>query len=227
VASTQNLKDQMQVFKELAGYFHSLPPESGKIETRMPQAGKELTTSLVFLLSALKGGDLRRWLGEQTMRQLQDKAPELLNRIGEAFTAARTGGFEAREPQGWNMYVIPFYQDGKVEPVYYYQKERGSDNDQNLQDQDHFLLDMKLSNLGHLQIDGLVKRQHKLTLDLIIRSEAPLPGGLPQNIRNLYLSAQEAAGFGGQITFRSGVDACVTIEPPTLSAVEDHQSIVV
>ena len=87
-----------------------------------------MTTELVFLMSALKGGDIRKWLGEDNIRKLEAKDAELLKQASTEFSAMRTRLGEDADPAvtRWTMYQLPVAtQAGMVEPIRFYHREQG------------------------------------------------------------------------------------------------------
>lgn len=198
-------------------------PGAGQI----PAPGKHLLSDALFLLAALKGGDLKRWIGETKHEELDVKGSDLLKRLGNDFATLRSGLIEAREPQGWNLLTLPFHA-AFVEPVRLFYKRHRKDS-QTLQkgDSEHFLVDMFLSRFGRFQLDGMVKKDTALQFDLMIRTEQALAAAMQQDIRQIYQDAAEISGFQGTIAFRHGAKACVTLPSVTKNGATPDHSIVV
>jgi hypothetical protein len=64
-----------------------------------------------------------------------------------------------------------------------------------------FLIDMRLTRLGAIQLDGLVQTRK---FDMMVRSETPLPFDLPKMLREGYLSRLDALGYSGSLNFQIG-----------------------
>ena len=64
-----------------------------------------------------------------------------------------------------------------------------------------FLIDMDLSRMGRLQLDGLV---HDSRFDLTIRSPAAFPEPMRQDLRTLFRDASNAVGLHGGLMFQAG-----------------------
>lgn len=64
-----------------------------------------------------------------------------------------------------------------------------------------FLVDLDLSRLGRLQLDGLVRDRR---MDLMVRSETPLERSVESGLIQTVDSALQAIGYSGGLAFRSG-----------------------
>lgn len=201
----------------------------------LPRPGKEFATELVFLMSALKGGDMRKWLGEDTLRRLQEHNHELLKQIGTEFSAMRRTLGDEAEPARWTLYQLPVAVNaGLVEPMRFFHREQGDHEsepkEQKHEGGQHFIVDIQFTRLGRLQLDGFVKKQPgaRQRFDLVIRSEHTLEGDLKQGIRQIFQDAGAVTGFEGALSFLEGREALfalpATATPPLA---QDGQSIVV
>ena len=172
----------------------------------MPQPNKRLTTNLTFLLAALRGGDVGGWLGGEATALLERKGGgALLARLQEDFQAAAR---QATEPaaDGWRSMPIPF---GTLEAMQRLQLHVRSATDQDEAEEgrddkgraQRFLLDLTLSRLGPMQLDGMVWPGR---FDLMIRTRDLLPSTLRQSIGEIFRSSLETVGFGGTIGFQTG-----------------------
>jgi len=178
----------------------------------IPQAAsKELTTDILFFLAALKGGDVKKWLHDKTSRVLDKNEPALLARLGTEFGQLRGNQVEAREAGQWNVLSFPIGYGEDVSPVHMYYRHSERDNNDNAthDETDHFVVDVRLTNLGDIQFDGFVTKPDKnqLSFDLMVRTDAKLPDDVQKGIRDIYGNAQEITGFKGSMSFRVGANA--------------------
>lgn len=182
----------------------------------MPRPGAALTSEILFLLSALKGGDMRKWLGEPNAKDLEKSGKgDLLQRLGQDFSALRGSFGEARDIGSWLQATIPMFHQG-LHSLQWFQKQGGQQEGKEKSKSsfdEHFLVDFHLTQLGHMQLDGMVKRTHPgYSFDLTIRSETGLTTDMQRNIQSIYAEAQQIGGFKGMLVFRAGLDACVKLE---------------
>lgn len=170
-------------------------------QTALPQPGAKLSSQMLFFLSALKGGDLKGLFGSSALRVIDKERPGLLSRLGGDFHAMSR---LADEPQqgDWRLALIPLWTGERLEQLRFFWRGRSGEEDAEDGEETRFVLDVELSNLGHLQIDGLVKakRHH---LDLIIRTDQPLPETMRADIAALFQEARETLGLGGQVAFQA------------------------
>jgi hypothetical protein len=66
-----------------------------------------------------------------------------------------------------------------------------------------------MNRLGALQLDGLSRPKQ---LDIIIRSETPLPMNLPAELREHYIKTLDALGMTGTIGFQTGRQNWIVLE---------------
>lgn len=189
----------------------------------IPRPGKEMTTELVFLMSALKGGDIRKWLGEDHIRRLESKDAELLKQVSAEFSAMRTriGDEAAPATTRWTMYQLPIAtQAGLAEPIRFYHREQGereaNREEKKSESGQHFIVDIQFTRLGRLQLDGFVKKEKgaKQRFDLIIRSEHQLEAGMKQGIREIFEHSGELTGYEGAVSFQEGRDTLFALPLP-------------
>ena len=209
----QTLDALTQINPQLAQQF---------IDTHVPQANAQISAPLMFLLHALKQGDAKSWLGKETTETLTKAGKlSLLSKLAHDMnTSTQT----AHDPVvgEWKTYPIPMLSNSQFQAVtlsvHADSKQSSPDNTEgNTPNRVRFLIDVRMSHLGPIQLDGLVRPQK---LDMIVRSESQLPPGLPQDLRNAYITTLEAHGFTGSLSFQLGKQNW--IEPRK----ETHQSVV-
>ncbi len=173
----------------------------------IPQAGPRLAASLSVFALAQRSGDSRAVIGEGIGRAL-DKAGrrDLADRLKGDLDALSS---ESARPLGngdWRGYTLPFMNGGTVDPIHLYVRgDSGGDRQSggNAANDQRFVVDFALTNLGRLQLDGLVRREEKL-FDLIIRTDAPLDEAIRRGIMGIFTEASEVAGTKGSVAFQSG-----------------------
>lgn len=178
----------------------------------LPQADTRLAASMAAFASGLRGGPDGR-------SPLPDSAVRGLDKAGRKDLAARLLGDleDLRQETGrplaggeWRVHTMPFLNGGAIEPVRLFVRRTPDDEaatgsggrgDRN---NDHrFVLDLNLSRLGRVQLDGLVRREEKL-FDLIIRTGEPLDTETRRDILGIFTNASELVGTKGTVSFQSG-----------------------
>lgn len=184
------------------------------VNSIIPRPNAGLTAGLIFFLSALRAGDLRSLLGEDPMRLIERSRPALAGRLTEDFTTLVR---IADEPGSgdWRVALIPINTGSQIEQIRLLLRQGDSEeeDDSGVSDS-RFVLDVELSTLGRLQLDGLV-RNHGKSLDLIIRSEAPLSETMHNDIRTIFVDAADLTGLTGGVSFQSAPANFIDIPDPS------------
>jgi hypothetical protein len=187
--------------------LHAVDPAAARqlAEAVLPRPDARLTTAVLFFLSALRGGDLRGWLGDATVRALNRTRPDLSIRLGDDFRAMARA---ADEPAAndWRVTQVPLFTGAEIEMIRLWarrQDDPADAEDDNPQHQaQRFVVDVSLSRLGRLQLDGLVRDAGR-RLDLIVRSESPLPAAIRDRIRGLFEDTGAFTGLTGGVGFQA------------------------
>ena len=165
-----------------------------------PAAAPRLAAALLFFMGVLKGDS--NWPGDA---------------FGAALTAAGRADLRARlstdlndlrqqatqSVQGdWRIFTLPILDEAAVRPIRLYvrnQREDGKGGGQSQQGS-RFVLDLDMSHLGPLQLDGLVRGPR---FDLVLRSHEPFDPAMKTEIGMLFHNALEGSGLSGEVAFVS------------------------
>jgi hypothetical protein len=179
--------------------------------TLLPQPNRKLGAALTFLLGALRGGDARGWLGAEATDALEKAGRgDTIARFEREFTALRREAEDSVAGE-WKAYPLPMLDSSGIQPARLYvravddeeraRRERGEGK------RSRFLLDVTLTRLGPLQLDGSVRARR---FDLVLRSQAPLPEGLRGELVRVFTDSVTAVGFTGALSFQAGSRAWVS-----------------
>jgi hypothetical protein len=179
----------------------------------VPRPGAGLTSSVIFFLSALKGGDLRSWLGENSLRLIARSRPNIVGRIREDFT---TLSRMADEPASgdWRVALIPINTGAEIEQIRLLLRQNDEETDEDATSDTRFIIDVGLSRFGRLQLDGLVRDKGK-SLDLIVRSDAHLADTMQNDIRTIFVEAADLTGLKGGVNFQAAPADFINIPDPS------------
>ncbi len=174
----------------------------------LPQPGPRLSSAMLFFINALTGGDPGAWLGEL----MGGHAQRRLERAGQGDLLARLRGdlgglarLTDAAGESWRLLPIPLYDGQQLQQMRLFLRQRrdGSKGRGKDAEATRFLLEVSLTRLGDLQLDGLVRRKR---FDLILRSRQSLPQPMRQDISAIFTAANEASGSEGSITFQDSPD---------------------
>jgi hypothetical protein len=171
----------------------------------LPQPTDALSGALMFLLSAFRKGDVRGWLGGDAVDTLASYGKSSI--VGSLSKELSGAGQTAQDAVvgEWRSYPIPLYAHQQFQALtLYVHSDRDARKDKNAASgtgRIRFLIDMRLSKLGAMQVDGFVQPKK---LDMILRSENVLPEGLHHELRGAYIKALDAVGYTGTLGFQVG-----------------------
>ncbi|MCA1909349.1 MAG: hypothetical protein LDL39_13400 [Magnetospirillum sp.] len=174
----------------------------------IPAAGPRLAAAMVAFTGAMKTGDGKGVVGEASTKALEKAGRrDLVDRLkADVSDLAQDSGRVVGGGE-WRLHSMPFVHGGMVDAIQLF--VRGADADEEKRNaggtgnDQRFILDFRLTNLGRLQMDGLVRREEKL-FDLIIRTGEPLPQQMRMDIMAIFTGASELVGTKGSVAFQAG-----------------------
>lgn len=189
-------------------------PAQAAMQAILPRLGPQMAAGMVFFMRALRTGDLGDWLGKDARTSIErsGRSSSVKKAAGDLERVAR-----ANENSEWSAYPIPVGIGGqRVEPIRLYVRhaEEDGENAGVRPDQvkpTRFLIDLNLSRLGRIQIDGLARLPK---LDLVLRSETALNATLQQPLRRLFADVTSARGIQGDMSFQVAPPIDPTVATP-------------
>ncbi len=172
------------------------------LASKLPQPGARLTSGIIFFLSAMRGGQLQDWLGADLVRTLNEQQRSaLIGRLADDFTQLAHLATEPASSE-WRTALLPFLHEGVFQQLRIYLRDRGDGQSSSDEDDDHgtrFVVEAELSQIGALQLDGLIRQQR---FDLIVRSQRALPTTMCNGICDIFKNSGAEANFTGNISFQ-------------------------
>jgi len=171
---------------------------------KAPKLDSQMAANILFFISALKGGDIRNWLGNQAGRRIQNNSPELYARLAEEYNQL---GQSVRETNtgDWRTTLIPLFNGSEFE--FFQMNFRSGSNDPNKKDDEdfaRFIVDLELSQLGRIQLDGLISSKGK-QFDLFVRSAIPFTKSMRRDLNKIFSECIEITGLSGNIIMQSAL----------------------
>ncbi|HZB92180.1 MAG TPA: hypothetical protein VE397_12095 [Stellaceae bacterium] len=178
----------------LAVFDRVLPELAAQLRSDlMPATGQALGGTLLFLLSALNVGT---WPGAKTLAALDEAGRhDLRDRLESDIEELRQLG--APSSGDWRVYALPLLDGAAVRPVRLYFRRRSGGAAPDEQGT-RFVLEVEMTRMGALQLDGLVRAQR---FDLVLRSHRAISPELRQEIAEIFRNAVAASGLAGDVTF--------------------------
>ncbi len=174
----------------------------------LPNTNQNLTQGVLFFLSALKGGDVRQWLGNRVGNAAEKAAGDAVRKLGGEMAAMRTMFVDASPEQPWQTMVLPLVQDEKLHTIRMHVREDFDDEGKQKQGGgQRFVVEVELTQLGEMQFDGFIRKAANAAtrFDLVIRTRGALPEHMQQDIQTIFGKAAEATRFEGTVSFQENV----------------------
>ena len=188
---------------------------------RLPDLGPQFVSNLVTWVAAAQTGDIRAWLGERTVKALEKAGrADLIDKLGDDLDGMKS---TVRLPQlgnDWQALTLPLFFGQRIERVRLsVRRAKGEEDGLKGGDEEglRFLLDVDMSQLGALQLDGLVKRQAK-HFDLIVRSRLELPEQVRRDINSIFTRSLDGFGMTGGAVFKQTAAFIEPLPIPTTYA---------
>jgi hypothetical protein len=198
------LRDWTVLEAALRSVVEAAPPGQAEaaLPPGLPQPGPRLASGLLFFLSALASGDVAAWIGQKSLDVLNARGRgDLIAGLTRDF--ARIGRLADAVGGDWRFVPLPLFDGQQVQPLrFFFRRGRGQGRDSETREAaTRFIVEVELTRLGDLQLDGLVRARH---FDLILRSRGALPQPMRRDIAAIFQSANEISGSDGQIAFQAG-----------------------
>jgi len=163
-----------------------------------PNSGPHLAGTLLYLLGALYQGE---WPGSGMSAALAaSDHTKLAHRLGEDADALRR---LASDPAtgDWRVLTLPLLVGITVMPLRLFLRRRKQDTP--TEDVIRFAIEVELTQLGPLQLDGLYRGTH---LVLVMRSHRTLPAELRREATTVCRRALLTWGLTGDLTFATAAE---------------------
>jgi len=171
----------------------------------LAQPDNKLASSLLFFLSAIKGGDIRQLFGNKFLEALESTSPATAKKLAHEFGQLQNA---MREPiaQNWTMYLIPMHQEQDFNQLrLFVRQEDEGESKKTSGGGQRFVLDITLSHMGDMQLDGFVRKSDsRKQFDLVLRTTTPWPQDVQQQIRSIYEAALASTGMLGMLQVQVG-----------------------
>lgn len=190
-----------------AQFSHSMPT---------PAAPQNLGVTALFFLSALRSGDVQNWVGQKVIDTLKRAGKsELLSRLTQDFSALSRVHNESAA-QEWRVLNLPMAWQNEVHRVVLHYKrddEHTHSDHESKGGTTRFVMDLNLSQIGKVQIDGLFQNQNDAggRLDIILRTEQGFSQAMKAEMRRIYKDALDETLITGELSFQDTTEQWVHI----------------
>jgi hypothetical protein len=201
-AAIKAFANEWPAMKEVMTALQSANPAAAQnlIASTLPSANTSLASSILLFLTAIRGGDMKGWLGADATALLERSGhDDLLKRLNS--DAAQMGRASEAPGQGdWRALPFPLFDGSDLQQIWAFVREHRRAGDMADKKALRFVVELDLTALGGMQLDGLIQDKQ---FDLIVRNARALPTTVRQDLSGLFESSVEATGFSGSIIFQS------------------------
>lgn len=177
------------------------PAAAARAAERVPAPGRKLTAAAMLFLAAARHGDLGGWLEAGAGPAGRPEAEEPLKRLAAAWRTHLGEEADRDASDAWRSLVVPFHDGVMLRPLVFHLRRRAprGDTAQGDAGETRFLLDLDLTALGALQLDGLIRPKR---FDLMLRGAARLDRTMRHELNLLFQESLGALGYAGGLAFR-------------------------
>ena len=186
-------------------------PAIGKqaLNTVIPRLDIALASKLIFFITALQGSDIRKLFGDAPIRLLNRTNPKLLSQLSDDFKQISSLADESNENE-WRAFPIPILNNQKIEQIRLFLKSTKKQNPDASDAEIRFIVDVNLTQIGRLQLDGL-HNSDKKTFNMIIRTEMELTKNIKKTIKGIFHQVTEISKTDGQVNFNASPDIFLNV----------------
>ncbi|MDH5723656.1 MAG: hypothetical protein OEY94_10095 [Alphaproteobacteria bacterium] len=204
-------------FEELVAAIQQSAPQAAQAVTNMtltPAVPQNMGGLAMFFISALRSGDLQSWLGSNAVNALNKAGKNSL------INSLRQEGFSHpsidSSGQEWRSNSLPLSWGDEIHKIILHtRQDQNKNNKDQRKDKNHtrFVIDLKLSNIGPVQIDALHKKISGAPdrLDLALRTQNLFSKAVQSDMTSRYKAALEESGMTGDLMFQNNSESWVTI----------------
>jgi hypothetical protein len=208
----------MEAFEELLAQLSPSQTQSlFNVIPRPAAAGHQFTATALLFIAAARGGEISGWMGaraDQILRGFEGGKKDMLNRLLSDIgrLTARTAASDPSAPsatQGggdWRGYTLPLLFGMDLTKINLWTKPFGKEENEGSEAEKmrgtRFIVDLELSRMGNVQLDGLVQPYAK-RLDLALRTEHAFSSDIRQHLRERWQTALHTIDMSGQIDFQT------------------------
>lgn len=184
------------------------PQAAQQLANTLPDGGPRTVVAALSFIQSMRGGDQRQWPGDNNLRALERTGPRGAHLAKTLSGEVAQLSAQTRETVGeWRTTPVPWNAEGQIEKISLITRREETDEDDENEEEKktgpglRFLLDLDLSQLGPLQLDGMVHEESK-GFNMMIRSHEPLDEKIRRDLMGLFVATNQAVGLKGGLTFQ-------------------------
>ncbi|MCQ2965684.1 MAG: hypothetical protein MJ250_02965 [Alphaproteobacteria bacterium] len=178
----------------------------------LPQISPRLPVLMMNFIQASENNlPFSAWFGQANVDLLKSipGGDAVLRRLEKDFSSGTKKAID-KQNAVWKGWDIPFLSGNIVEPVSLYLQRPNGGYDPTKKEKIHpagvrFVIDLSLSKLGKIQMEGLSNRQNK-SFDLTLRYEKKLPDDFEAHVQKIFTQVLTAFEYSGKMGMKQTSD---------------------
>jgi hypothetical protein len=192
------------------------PSGAQQLMAALPSLSPRLAANMSAYIGAVRQNDVKGFLGERNIEAIERRGGrELVKRLESEFKELASVSARPRTTASgtWMTYAVPMMNGQHIEPIQLSVRQSPEEADKDggsgggrsgKGGGTRFVVDLDLSRLGPMQIDGLVRGPDK-KIDFIVRTHRALPSEMRFDLNRIVDSMAQASGLVGSIVFQANV----------------------
>ena len=210
-----------QVFQEIEQALTQTNPQVAlTFNTVLPNAAapSQMGASILFFVAAIRSGDIQGWLGDKTVDALKRAGKsDVLGRLGQELSGLARMNSDGISGD-WKALSLPLAWQNEIHKMALHYRSEDEDHSSTPQvsgKRTRFIMDLDLSQMGKVQLDGIFTGLSESVgrLDLILRTEQSFSTAMKQEMRQAYSKALSETKITGELSFQDHLNSWVRITP--------------
>ncbi len=183
------------------------PVAAQQLAQAIPDGGPRTAAAVISFVQAMRTGDARQWPGDTTLRALEKAGPRGAHLAGTLSGEVAELSARARDAGGaeWRALPVPWNAGGQIDRVALITRREGDGDADGGGGKKgggtRFLIDLTLSRLGAMQLDGMFKKELR-AFDMVLRTKNAIPEDMRRDLLGIFTDANGAMGLKGGLTFQ-------------------------
>jgi hypothetical protein len=181
----------------------------------LPTPVAHMAPAALFFLAALRRGAVENWLGGNAIKTLEAAGKKsLADRLGKDFGKIASQSKELLIDD-WRSISIPLLHDDQISQMHFYVRQQHdpghTGKDGELKPVTRFILNLSLSRMGEMQLDGFIQKKN---FNIVLRTESSLPFEIRQEIMKHFAQGLGQVNMQGGVSFQTRQQGWVTMLMP-------------
>lgn len=213
-ASFEPLRDiKWPALEETLRQLAKISPETlQNVQNTIPSPTAKLAPTTLLFLAALRLGEIKNWLGDDTLRTLRSAGKrELVDKLVKDFGRLSQQSKDPL-PGEWRAISMPMLHDEHLTQAQFFVRQQfddKNDKDTDKKPTTRFVLNMNFSRMGALQMDGYIRQKN---FDMVLRTAQALSLDTRQQIMQRFSAGLDQVNMQGVISFQTREQGWVTPE---------------